>query len=149
MDEIENPKLTITTEDITQANQLSLACPICANPVEKYVTEAALMPVVCEDCGTLYHKVCWEQGGGQCAMIGCDCKRCRPYNQSNEPTLIIGHNEIGRGRTKASPENKRLKEQEKRLRDDVRGRSFIRMMFDWLLRRIRILDDGNNRGNNH
>lgn len=71
--------ITITLDDISQANRLSLGCPICGSPVEKDVTEAALRPVACTRCDTLYHRYCWDQNGGQCAILGCGHKECRPY----------------------------------------------------------------------
>ena len=60
---IENPPIAITLDDIAAANQLSLACPICAGPVEAYANQRALAPIVCNACGTLYHLACWEQNG--------------------------------------------------------------------------------------
>lgn len=147
MDEIENPKITITEEDLNEVNRLSLACPICANPVERYVTDPNLVPVECNDCGTLYHKICWEQGGGVCAMIGCNCKSYKLFAEENTPIMTIGYGDLGRDRGPSlngrppSSTNKQLKAQERRMRDEVYGRSIFRIFFDWLLRQIRILDE--------
>lgn len=142
MTEIENPPLTITVNDITEANQLSLGCPICGNPVERYVTDPNLVPVECADCGTLYHRLCWEQGGSKCAMIGCDCKQCKLYAEESNGILTISHTDLGRDKTTADPKatTKRLKDQERRMQDEVYGRSIFRIFFDWLLRQIRILE---------
>lgn len=71
--------LRITDADINEANQLSYACPICAGPVENSPAEAELSPVVCIDCDTLYHRACWEQNGGKCAILGCTSNEVRPY----------------------------------------------------------------------
>lgn len=144
MDETENPKITITEDDLNEVNQLSLACPICANPVERYVTDPNLVPVECTDCGTLYHKICWEQGGSACAMIGCDCKTYRIHAEENTPVMTINYSDLGRDRNPVRPVNadtKRIKAQERRMRDEVYGRSIFRIFFDWLLRQIRILDE--------
>ena len=93
---IENPPISITLDDISEANQLSLACPICASPVEAYSTQRALAPVVCTDCGTLYHLTCWEQNGGKCAVIGCESKTYTPYGSEVGATLTITTQDIMR-----------------------------------------------------
>ena len=140
MSEIENAPITITFEDITNANQLSLGCPICANPVERYVTDANLVPVECADCGTLYHRLCWEQGGSKCAMIGCSSKRYKLYAEETSTILTISANDLGREQRPTDRTTKKLKEQERRVRDEVYGRSIFRIFFEWLLRQIKILD---------
>ena len=53
MQEHENPFLRITEHDISEANQLSLSCPICGNAVENHTDGAALVPVVCDKCGKM------------------------------------------------------------------------------------------------
>lgn len=151
MEEQENPKLTITIDDIQEANQLSLHCPICTSPVENYVSDPALVAVICDKCGTLYHKICWEQGGGACAMIGCDSRRYKLYAQNNNPALSIRPGEItiapnapanrsGNNRSDRI-NNRRLKEQERQMYDEIYGRGLFRRFFEWLLRQIRILDE--------
>jgi hypothetical protein len=135
MEEQENPKLTITIDDIQEANQLSHSCPICTSPVENYVSDPALVAVICDKCGTLYHKVCWEQGGGVCAMIGCDSRRYKLYAQNNNPALSIRPGEItvapnapanrsGNSRSERL-NNRRLKEQERQMYDEIYGRGLF------------------------
>lgn len=140
------PSITITDDDIREANMLSLHCPICGTPVENYVEQPELVAVECVDCGTLYHKTCWEQAGGKCAMIGCTSTSYRLHAQDSGPVLKIDQTDIGRHQPQQAPngsprENKRIKEQERRMRDEVYGRGIFRRFFDWLLRQIRILDD--------
>lgn len=140
MNEIENAPITITSDDITNANQLSLGCPICGNPVERYVTDPNLVPVECADCGTLYHRLCWEQGASKCAMIGCTSKRYKLYAEEMSTVLTISANDLGRERITPDKTTKKLKEQERQVRDELYGRSIFRIFFDWLLRQIKILD---------
>lgn len=71
--------LRITETDIDEANRLSFACPICAGPVENSPEVVELSPVVCVDCDTLYHRTCWTQNGGKCAILGCASTEVRPY----------------------------------------------------------------------
>ena len=78
----ENDFIKITFDDIDGANQLSLACPICAGPVNRFVSELEMQPVVCIDCGTLYHRYCWQRNGGKCAVLGCNSARARAYGQA-------------------------------------------------------------------
>ncbi|MEM7334856.1 MAG: RING finger protein [Chloroflexota bacterium] len=139
MEEQELPGFSITEEDIKQANQLSLHCPICAGPVEKFTNEAELTPVICIDCGTLYHKVCWEQNGNKCAIIGCSSTKYRVYGQQIKPELTIGMDDVRRvaanGRYSPSAENKDLKYEQQR---QVQRISLFRRLFRWLLDQIRI-----------
>ena len=71
--------LRITDSDIEEANQLSLACPICVGAVENGAGSPDHDPVVCDDCDTLYHRACWEQNGGKCAILGCSSTTVHPY----------------------------------------------------------------------
>lgn len=80
--------LRITDNDIHEANQLSLNCPICAGPVEKNMGQAELAPVVCAACGTLYHRACWEGNRGHCAILGCSHDKYRIYG-STTPVITI------------------------------------------------------------
>jgi hypothetical protein len=144
MEEREMPPITITGDDIRDANMLSLNCPICGSPVENYVEQPELVAVECVDCGTLYHKTCWEQAGGKCAMIGCVSTSYRLHAQDTAPILTIGRDDLRHvppGQNGAPRENKRIKEQERRMRDEVYGRGIFRRFFDWLLNQIRLLDD--------
>ncbi len=139
---IENDPLTISNEDIAQANQLSLNCPICASAVEKNVDGAALTPVICRQCGTLYHKACWEQSGGKCAILGCGHTEFRVYGQDLGPVMRITYSDLPKERPRPVASNgyeKRLKAEEQRRQQD-RKRSFWAVLFERLLRAIRILD---------
>lgn len=110
MDE-ESELLRITEEDVVEANQLSLACPICASPVENGVTVRELAPVVCVDCNTLYHHTCWGNNGGKCAILGCNCVQYQPYGVQ-ETMLTINLDEVP-SEAEVSKRNKRLKRIEK------------------------------------
>ncbi|MGB1251953.1 MAG: hypothetical protein ACPG8W_15145 [Candidatus Promineifilaceae bacterium] len=103
----ENEFLRITDEDIAEANQLSLACPICAGPVENGTTVRELSPVTCVECNTLYHQHCWGNNGGKCAILGCNCTTCQPYGV-RESVLTIDLNEVPTD-AQISKRNKRLK----------------------------------------
>lgn len=71
--------LRITDSDVEEANQLSLACPICVGAVENGTESFDRQPVVCDDCDTLYHRACWDQNGGKCAILGCSCTQVHAY----------------------------------------------------------------------
>ncbi len=140
MDEQEMPSLTITNSDIQAANQLSLHCPICANPVEKFVEERELLPVVCAKCGTLYHKVCWEQGGGKCAVLGCGHDKFKVYGTPTSPVLSIKYTDLPRpsANGRSSQQTKRLKEEQRRQVEELRRPSLLARLFKWLLDQIKI-----------
>ncbi len=89
-----NGVLRVTYEDVAEANQLSHQCPICAGPVENHAEAAPLTPVVCNQCSTLYHKACWEQNGGKCAILGCGHTECHRYGSVRAPVLQIRPHEI-------------------------------------------------------
>ena len=139
---IENDPLIISTEDISQANQLSRNCPICASAVEKNVDGASLAPVVCVKCSTLYHQACWEQSGGKCAILGCGSSECRPYGQDLGPIMRITYGDLPKETPRPSPNGyeKRLKAEEQRRRQEERRRPFWIIWFERLLRAIRILE---------
>lgn len=109
---IEAEPIRITLDDVTQANQLSLNCPICASPVERNVPNTSAAPVVCTECGTLYHRACWESNGGKCAMIGCDSTGMRLYGEAMGPVLTIRRSDLDR--VPPGYRNKRLKAHEVR-----------------------------------
>ena len=139
MDEQEMPPLTITNNDIQEANQLSLHCPICANPVEKFIDDRELQPVVCVKCGTLYHKVCWEQGGGKCAVLGCGHDKFKVYGTPVSPVLSIKYTDLPRPSVNGrSSQTKQLKEEQRRQVEQLRRPSLLRRLFKWLLDQIRI-----------
>ncbi len=133
------PPLTITNSDIQEANQLSLHCPICANPVEKFVEEQDLQPVLCAKCGTLYHKVCWQQGGGKCAVLGCGHDKFKIYGTPVSPVLSIKYTDLPRPSANGrSNQTKHLKEQQRRQVEQLRRPSLLQRLFKWLLDQIKI-----------
>jgi hypothetical protein len=134
--------IRITSEDIAEANQLSLNCPICAGAVEKNVERSEVAPVYCTECETLYHRACWEQNGAHCAVLGCKGTTVRRYGALNlEPALTIDHRDIARHppRTVPSPEGrtKRLKREEQQRQQEQRH-GFWYQLWHSLLRAIRI-----------
>jgi hypothetical protein len=137
---IENQPIHISQEDILQANQLSLHCPICASAVENNVDGAALQPVLCTKCGTLYHRACWDQSGGRCAILGCGSAEYRVYGQDLGPVMVITHADLPRiGRQlPTDAQQKRLKAAE-RQRQRETG-SFWSQLFERILRAIRLLE---------
>ena len=140
MDEQELPFIQITDTDIDEVNRLSLHCPICANPVEKYVHEPELTPVVCAGCDTLYHQACWEQIGGKCAVLGCGHEKYLRYGEELTPLLTIKYTDLqpslnGRGPAR---QTKRLKEEQRRQVEQLRRPGLLRRLFQWLLDQIKI-----------
>jgi hypothetical protein len=140
MDEQELPPITITNDDIKAANQLSLHCPICANPVENHARDGALQPVVCAQCGTLYHKVCWEQTGGKCAVLGCDHTKYYVYGARVSPVLSIKYTDLPSPSLNGRPSRrtKRLKEEQRRQVEALRRPSLLQRLWRWLLDQIKI-----------
>lgn len=113
MVEQENAFIRITADDIKEANQLSLHCPICAGPVENNVDEPELQPVLCTKCGTLYHRACWEGNGGKCAVLGCDHTEARRYGINLGPVMTIKANEVPTDAQVDRMQRQRLKSAEK------------------------------------
>ncbi|RMH00680.1 MAG: hypothetical protein D6706_03340 [Chloroflexi bacterium] len=138
MNESDKQIIRITEEDIREANQLSLHCPICANPVEKYVDDPALTPVVCRGCGTLYHKACWEQSGGQCAILGCDHKEYFVHGTPRQEILRIRYTDLPVNGRSPHTTTRRLKAEQKRQVERLRRHSFWQRLWRWLLNQIRI-----------
>lgn len=144
MDEQENPFIRITDNDITEANQLSLHCPICAGAVEKNMDGEALVPVVCASCGTLYHKTCWDQSGGKCAILGCGHDTYHIYGRDLGPALKLNYDDIpqpsanGRSPTASSRRERRLKAEQKRQVENMRRPGLLQRFFQWLLDQIKI-----------
>ena len=135
--------LRITQDDIAEANKLSLNCPICAGAVEKNVDRPDMAPVYCTACETLYHHACWHRNGGHCAVLGCSGTEVRRYGAYDlEPALVIDHRDIARQpvRTIPSPNGrtKRLKREEHRRRQEAQRGGFWRLLWENLLRAIRI-----------
>ncbi len=139
MDEREYPLLRITEHDISEANQLSLSCPICGNAVENHTDGAALVPVVCDKCGTLYHRACWEGSGGKCAVLGCGSDKFHVYGKSTKPVLKVKYTDLpapsANGRTTPSAQTRRLKEEQRR---QVQRMTLFQRFWKWLLDQIRI-----------
>ncbi len=140
MDEQELPFIQITGSDIDEANRLSLHCPICANPVEKYVGESELTPIVCAGCDTLYHLACWQQIGGKCAVLGCGHEKYHLFGEDLTPLLTIKYTDLqpslnGRG---GSHRTKRLKDEQRRQVEQLRRPGLLRRLFQWLLDQIKI-----------
>lgn len=142
MEEREYPLIQITNEDITEANQLSLACPICGSGVENNPESAAFTPVVCEKCGTLYHRACWEQSGGKCAVLGCGHEKYHVYGRELGPILRVKYTDLptpsavnGRDPGRRTRE---LKERQKREVERYRRPGLLSRFMRWLLNQIRI-----------
>lgn len=142
MDEQELPLIQITEDDVAEANQLSLHCPICVSAVENNLN-GDLTPVVCAKCGTLYHKACWEQSGGKCAILGCSHDKFHVYGRSFGPALKVKYTDLPQqvnGRSD-SRRTRRLKEQQKREVEQLRRPGLLQRLWQWLLNQIRI-DEG-------
>ena len=140
MTETEYPSLRITEEDIVEANQLSLHCPICASAVEDNVDSDALRPIVCAKCGTLYHKICWEQSGGKCAILGCEHDTYRIHGQKLGPALRVDYRDLqppSSNGSKTSGRTRRLKDEQRRQVEELRRPSLLQRLWQWLLDQIR------------
>lgn len=144
-EEQEMPFIQITTDDITEANQLSLHCPICASAVENYVETNALRPVFCGNCKTLYHRACWEQSGGKCAILGCDHTEYIQYGQDSSPALKISYTDLplssSNGGKSTSKQTRRLKEQQRRQVEQLRRPSLLQRLWQWILNQIKIINE--------
>jgi hypothetical protein len=141
MEEQELPLVRISTEDIAEANRLSLHCPMCAGAVEDHVEDEALRPVLCAQCRTLYHKACWEQGGGKCAVLGCDHDEYIVYGMHRKPILSIGYSDlpdVSPNGGRRSPRNKRLKAEQRRQVEQLRRPTLLQRLWRWLLDQIQI-----------
>ena len=140
MDEQELPFIQITSDDIQEANRLSLHCPICANPVENNVADRDLIPVECAACGTLYHKTCWIQSGGKCAVLGCNHDKFGVYGENLTPVLKIKYTDLQPSLNGRYPNRrtKQLKEEQRRQVEQLRRPSLLRRLFQWLLDQIKI-----------
>ncbi len=53
-------------------NKFEDVCPICGQEIAKEAVERG-DAVICPDCGTSYHKACWEKAGG-CVTFACPSK---------------------------------------------------------------------------
>ncbi len=139
MDAQEQPAIRITDTDISVANQLSLSCPICGNAVEEHTDGAALVPVICDKCGTLYHKACWDRSGGKCAVLGCGSDKFHVHGLDNRPVLKVRYTDLPapsvNGRPNPTAQNRRLKEEQRR---QVQRMTLFQRFWRWLLDQIKI-----------
>ena len=138
----EDGMIRVTEKDISQANRLSLSCPICASAVEKNVDQQALTPIVCANCQTLYHHTCWEQNDDKCAVLGCGHEEFYFFGTEVGPLLTITYADLPKHVSKSAPSSngrfKELKAQQKRLQEQAAGSDFwsnllgrIRQAFGW------------------
>ena len=140
----ENEELIrITPEDISEANQLSLNCPICAGAVEQNASRHEMDAVYCTSCETLYHKACWNQNGAKCAVLGCSSTAYRQYGTVDlGPVLTVARADIPRDAPTPLPtpngRTRRLKEDERRLQRELKRRSLLRNLWRGLLRAIKL-----------
>jgi hypothetical protein len=135
--------IRITAYDISEANQLSLHCPICAGAVEQHAPRPELVAVYCDACETLYHRACWEQNGASCAVLGCSGDSYRVYGAIElGPVLTVRRTDIPRVAPAPSAiqngRNRRLKEDERRMQRELRRRSLLRDLWYGLLRAIKL-----------
>lgn len=140
MNEEEYPSLRITAEDIAEANQLSLHCPICASAVENNVDGEAMRPIICAKCGTLYHKICWEQSGGKCAILGCEHDTYHIHGQNLGPALKVDYRDLkppSPNGGKSSRQTRRLKDEQRRQVEELRRPSLLQRLWQWLLDQIK------------
>lgn len=139
-EEQELPPITISFNDINEANQLSLHCPICANAVENHVQDVSLRAVVCAKCGTLYHRACWELGGNKCAVLGCNHKKYYVHGVRVSPVLSIKKSDLGPTvpSRNGAQQNKRLKHQQRRQVERMRRPGLFQRLWQWLLDQIKI-----------
>ncbi len=136
----ESEIIRISAEDIAEANRLSFSCPICASSVEKNVANQALVPVVCSNCHTLYHRTCWEQNGGKCATLGCEHDECYLYGTEVGPLLKISYSDLPKHVPRRAPSpngrSKQLKAEEKRRQREQARREFWGTLFERIKRAI-------------
>lgn len=142
MDENEH-LIRITPEDVSEANQLSLHCPICASAVEQHTSREEMVAVFCTACETLYHRACWDQNGGKCAVLGCAGTTYRRYGVVDlGPVLTVRRGDIPREApatyVPSNGRTRRLKEDERRLQRELKRRSFFRDLWRGLLRAIKL-----------
>ena len=142
MEPKEEAFIRITGDDINQANQLSLQCPICGNAVEDHVDGPALVPVVCDNCGTLYHKACWEQSGGKCAVLGCGHDKFHVYGHNNAPVLKVKYTDLpapsANGQVPTSQQTRKIKDEQRRQVEQMQKPGFWQRVWQWLLDQIKI-----------
>lgn len=139
--ERELPLIQISADDIAEANRLSLHCPMCAGAVEDHVVDELLQPVLCAQCKTLYHRACWDQGGGKCAVLGCDHDKYIVYGMHRKPVLSISYADlppVSPNGDRPTRRNKRLKAEQRRQVEQLRRPSLLQKLWRWLLDQIQI-----------
>ena len=103
------------------------------------VDGAALVPVICDQCGTLYHRACWEQSGGKCAVLGCGSTKFHVHGLDSSPVLKVKYTDLpahsANGRSSPSAQTRRLKEEQRR---QVRNMTLFERFWRWLLDQIKI-----------
>jgi hypothetical protein len=138
-EEREYPLIRITEHDISEANRLSLSCPICGSAVENHADGEALVPIVCDQCGTLYHRACWERSGGKCAVLGCGSVKFHVHGRDTKPVLKVKYTDLPapsvNGGQSTSARNRKLKEEQRRM---VRNMTLFERFWRWLLNQIKI-----------
>lgn len=140
------PLLRITSNDIADANQLSLGCPICAGAVEDNITHNDNMaPVKCTACSTFYHHACWHNNGGKCAILGCESSSFSLHGaQDLGPALVVSASDIRRAKPQTRPvvpSSSQIKKQEQRIQREVTRRYWWQNWFQRIFRAIRILGE--------
>jgi len=133
--------MRITDDDISEANRLSLHCPICVSAVEDNPGVDTLTPILCAKCGTLYHKACWEQAGGKCAILGCEHDAYRLHGIDLGPVLKVDYKDIPQvspNGHQSNARNRRLKAQQKREVEQLRRPSLLQRLWKWLLDQIKV-----------
>lgn len=146
MEEQELPPIRITEQDVSEANRLSLSCPICGSAVENHSNGAALVPVVCDKCGTLYHRACWEQSGGKCAILGCNHDKFHVYGRDTKPVLKVKYTDLpapssippSTARPDPRRTNKRLKDQQRREVQRMNEPTLWDRFIRWLMDQIKV-----------
>ena len=74
-------------------NKFEDVCPICGQEIAKEAVERG-DAVICPDCGTSYHKACWEKAGG-CVTFACPSKpkvqtqTQQPYQQQEQQQQMM------------------------------------------------------------
>ena len=132
------------SEDVDEPISLRQLKFFYKKDIEKNLDGEALIPVVCASCGTLYHKTCWEQSGGKCAILGCGHDKFHVYGRDLGPALKLNYDDIpqpsanGRGPDGSSRRQRRLKEEQKRQVEAMRRPGLLQRFFQWLLDQIRV-----------
>jgi hypothetical protein len=94
---------------------------------------------VCDKCGTLYHRACWERSGGKCAVLGCSSDKFHIHGLDTKPVLKVKYTDLPapsvNGAPSVSARNRRLKEEQRR---QVQRMTLFERFWRWLLNQIKI-----------